>query len=169
MEIQAYEIKKNPAFTLIELLVVIAIIGLLASVVMVALNNARAKGRDAVRKSDMRTLHDALDSYNTNTGTFPANQNPGMGYPDDSPNFLNELVTSGIIVKTPHAPASPNRNPYYYYDYGAGNTVGALLVTQLESETPSTTGDPGTCRPWAPAVNWCDQSSNTYYCLCFPH
>lgn len=64
-------LQKNKGFTLLELLVVIAIIGILSSVVMVSLGNAKAKARDAKRKTDMVQLSKAMDLYGyDNSGTY---------------------------------------------------------------------------------------------------
>ncbi|MBM3271813.1 type II secretion system protein [Candidatus Kaiserbacteria bacterium] len=58
-------------FTIIELLVVIAIIGLLASVVMASLTNSQAKGRDARRLQDLRSMANAIGaSAYSNTYAF---------------------------------------------------------------------------------------------------
>jgi len=55
-------------FTLIELLVVVAIIGILASVVIAALNNAKNKGGDAGVQTNLRNATSQGEIfYNTNT------------------------------------------------------------------------------------------------------
>ena len=64
--------KNQSGFTLIELLVVIAIIGLLASVVLLALNGARAKSRDAKRIADVRQIATAMELFFNDNNSYPS-------------------------------------------------------------------------------------------------
>jgi prepilin-type N-terminal cleavage/methylation domain-containing protein len=58
-------------FTLIELLVVIAIVGILAAIVMAALNDAREKGGDAAVKSNLANARSQAEVvYNTRTANL---------------------------------------------------------------------------------------------------
>ncbi len=66
---------RERGFTLIELLVVIAVIGLLASIVLVALGPARAKSRDAARIADLQALSQALQLYYNDNQSYPTPPN----------------------------------------------------------------------------------------------
>ena len=132
----------NLGFTLIELLVVISIIGFLATASMVVLNSVRMKARDARRLADARQIQTAIEIYFNTKNTMPINRNPGVSYNDAQPNFLQELVDEKLLANNPKDIQSPTRR-YYYYDYGAGNSRGAMITFQLETIQ----NHPNSCEP----------------------
>ncbi len=158
--------KFSQGFTLIELLVVVAIIGLLSSVVLASLNTARAKARDSRKQEDFHSITIALQEFYDSYGRMPNNYNPCCGAPEGSTYYnqsMQELVDAKFL---PAIPTSPGGGIYYYYNYGAGNPIGALMVTTLETVPDTTIGISPSCRPWAPNQNWCSQISDKSYCIC---
>ncbi|HEY5200148.1 MAG TPA: prepilin-type N-terminal cleavage/methylation domain-containing protein [Acidothermaceae bacterium] len=63
--------EKEEGFTLIELLVVMIIIGILAAIAIPVFLSQRQKGYDASVKSDLRTIANELESYNTDQQNYP--------------------------------------------------------------------------------------------------
>lgn len=87
---------RTKAFTLIELLVVIAIIGILAGVVLVSLNSARVKARDARRMSDAKAIQTAMAMYFADNGDYPGAAPTGETAPEPDYRSL-ELYESSFV------------------------------------------------------------------------
>src|SRR5688572_8394818 len=86
------KISKRAGFTLIELLVVIGIIGILAAIVLVAVNPGRqfAQARDAQRRADLLGITNAVYQ-------FAAEHNGNLPDTDTDPNVNSFPATATCI------------------------------------------------------------------------
>lgn len=84
-------------FTLIELLIVIAVLGILAAVVLVAIDPVEqlSRGRDAGRKTTIGQLGRGLQAYYTSQSRFPTTGEM------TNVNATNALVVTGEIKNIP--------------------------------------------------------------------
>ncbi len=122
--------KNKSGFTLIELLVVIAIIGLLASVVLLALNSARAKARDAKRLADVRQIASGLEIFYNDRNSYPTQAgNAAVGFT----NVVNNLFTPTYIGLVPVAPTPADSGCTGAYNGGVANDYiySAVAVTNV--------------------------------------
>ena len=146
--------KKQKGFTLIELLVVIAIIGLLSTLAVVALNNARMKARDARRVADVKQMQTALELYYNDVFSYPASSASTTGQclstSSSTPptgGFSATCNTGGItyMAKVPGNPQPVDcatSSPSYVYAQTQVNTAGDSYTIEycLGADTGGITG-----------------------------
>ncbi len=147
-------IHTKKGFTLIEILIVVSIIGLLASIIFVGLGSARAKGRDARRIADLRSIQTGLELYFSKNGKYP--------------DTLTTLTAAGIgVTKVPKDPTTVSD---YFFAVNSGKD-GYVLGATLEAGAgdavfnSSVTGADLSGQTYVPAIGAnCDAPK---YCLSF--
>ncbi|MBU1167588.1 prepilin-type N-terminal cleavage/methylation domain-containing protein [Patescibacteria group bacterium] len=139
--------KKQKGFTLIELLVVIAIIGILAAIVLVALNSARVKARDSKRAGDISNLKGAMELFNDESGSYPVYLGTGATTVNDagSPtaaNFNSLFGNAGFTKFAKTKPVDPSDKAgtndsaagnLFWYGYGS-STDGSVYKFDYYNE-----------------------------------
>jgi type II secretion system protein G len=105
-------------FTLIELLIVIVVLGILAAIVVFAVQNLTGTSAKSACKSDVRTVESAVEAYKAQMGVYPTTADgsallaPATGpngavgpwlrnFPDNANHYT---ITLGV---TPDAPGPP--------------------------------------------------------------
>ncbi len=75
-------------FTIIELVTVIAIIGILSTLIVVSLDNAKVAGRDSRRLTDITQLQLALKLYYNDLGYYPTAITAGRSIANGANNYI---------------------------------------------------------------------------------
>ena len=151
MIINIIKTKKTSGFTLMELLVVMVLLGILVTLGLSSFRGSQAKSRDSRRKSELRQMALALETYFNDKGKYPNDDGTGriMGCaPDDVSlcDWNTEFKDKNGTIYMVTLPADPGGLSYYYDVLGATNgsyQLYARLENTLDSDvTKDVNGNP---------------------------
>jgi|CXWL01.1.fsa_nt_gi general secretion pathway protein G len=119
----------NHGFTLLELLIVMAIIGVIAAIVLMALDQSRIKGRDAGRKAQALEILKGLELFYSDSGTYPDD-----GTPVDSTNGGTISTIGSSFVGGMYFRRLPDEPNLYQYCVSADKRSMILAVNTEEDK-----------------------------------
>jgi len=88
----------NRGFTLVELLIVISLISILAAMGLVQYRNSVMSSKEAVLRTDLFRMRDAIDQYFADKGKYPS--------------ALDSLVSEGYLRKLPEDPITKSADTW---------------------------------------------------------
>ncbi|MDQ3239386.1 MAG: prepilin-type N-terminal cleavage/methylation domain-containing protein [bacterium] len=130
--------KKNKGFTLIELLIVISIIGILTGLLTANLSSSQARGRDAKRKADLKSIATALEIYYNDVGNYPIPKQGntsctagtlGFGASGSPCAFSDAASVNEYMKQLPVDPKNTNVSPNKFEYFYCTSTANALLAS----------------------------------------
>ncbi len=146
-KINSVKNKKIFGFTMIELLIVIVIMGILSAIGLGTFTSSQMKARDSKRKSDLRTIGDALEVYYNDLGSYPLSDGNGgiLGCGVDAA----ELCSGGTIWQNTtnsttymvQMPEDPSGGKYYYISDGSYYQIYANLENDQDRDVPKDVDD----------------------------
>lgn len=142
MKNQKVNKKQKSGFTMIELLIVIVIMGILSAVGLGTFTSSQLKARDSKRKSDLKSITNALEVYYNDFGSYPVgNEGAILGCGAGA----SESCAAGSIWKNTtndttymvQMPQDPSGGTYYYIsEDGSSYQIYAHLENEKDRDVP---------------------------------
>jgi general secretion pathway protein G len=110
---------RRDGFTLIEIMAVVLIIGLLTTLVGIAIIPQIDKGRVTTARTQIKNLEAALETYRMDTSRFPTTEQGLQALINPPPEVRN--YQPGGYLREHRIPVDPWGNPYQYQSPGTHN------------------------------------------------
>ena len=128
--------RRQAGFTLIELLIVIALITILATMGLVQYRNSMQSSREAVLRTDLFRMRDAIDQYYADKTKYPAS--------------LDALVSDGYMRKIPEDPMTKSADTWQTVaaEPDPGNPSAEAGIYNIKSGATGTALDGSSYADW---------------------